>query len=219
MKDRESIHEHAQAFFDDIWRNGDFWELETSEFERLKYDQQINVLTSGPYDRVLEIGCGSGCLSRRLASVSGYLLAIDISPLAIERARALSPAPRAIDFRIANIMEFDPRSHGPWDLVVMSETIYYLGWLYSFFNVAWLAVQLFEATRDGGEFLMANTCGGIDDYLMQPWLIRTYRDLFMNVGYERKIEDFFRGRKDGRQLETLVTVFTKAPKSLRGPAS
>src|SRR5262249_24525839 len=136
--------------------------------------------------------------------------------IAIARARSLSLSTATIDFRVANIMEFDPRSHGPWDLVVMSETIYYLGWLYSFFDVAWLAVQLFEATRDGGEPLMANTCGGVDDYLMQPWLIHTYRDLFMNVGYGRKTEAFFRGRKDGSQLERLVTVFTRMPGSPHG---
>ena len=37
---------------------------------------------------------------------------------------------RKIDFRVANIMQYNPRAEGPWDLVVMTETIYCLGWLY-----------------------------------------------------------------------------------------
>ena len=210
MNDRRTIDEKARGFFDDIWRGGDFWQLETSEFEREKYMCQMRMLHGRHYERVLEIGCGSGYFSRLLAVSADQVVAIDVSPLAIQKARSASAGREAIDFTVANIMEYDPVSKGPWDLVVMSETIYYLGWLYSFWDVAWLAVQLFEATRMDGELLMANTCGGVDDALMQPWLIHTYRDLFLNVGYGLKAEDFFRGQKEGQSLETLVSVFGKS---------
>ena len=40
----------------------------------------------------------------------------------------------AVEFRVANVMEFNPRSEGPWDLVVMNEMICFLGWLYPFFQ-------------------------------------------------------------------------------------
>src|SRR5206468_2131690 len=111
--------------------------------------------------------------------------------------------------RVANIMDFDIRNEGRWDLVVMSETIYYLGWLYSFFDVGWRASELFAATTDGGHLLMANTCGGVEDYLLRPWLIRTYRDLFVNSGYQLKSEDMFRGKKNGTDLEVLISLFAK----------
>ena len=88
-------------------------------------------------------------------------------------------------------MDFPVRAKGPWDLIIMSETIYYLGWLYSFFDVGWFAAELLAATRTGGRFLMANTCGGVNDHLLSPWLIRTYRDLFLNVGYHLESEELF----------------------------
>jgi hypothetical protein len=48
--------------------------------------------------------------------------------------------------------------------------------------VAWLAVQLFEATRSGGRLMLANSMDENEDWLLRPWIIRTYRDLFVNVG-------------------------------------
>ena len=118
-----------------------------------------------------------------------------------------------IDFRVANVMEYDPPAEGPWDLVVLSETIYYPGWLYAFFNIAWLAVQLFMATRAGGRLLLANTQGDMKDYFVRPWLIRTYRDLFLNVGYHLETEEICRGTKHGVDLGILMPLLTKDPQS------
>jgi SAM-dependent methyltransferase len=203
-------HERALRFFEGFWRQGDFWKLEASQFEQAKYDCQLAVLGRHRYARALEIGCGAGAFTRRLAAIADHVVALDVSPTAIERARAAGAGPGTVEFRVANVMDYDPHADGPWDLVVMSETIYYLGWLYPFFDVGWLAFQLFEATREGGRLLMANTCGGVEeDYLLRPWLIRTYRDLFLNVGYALEAEEAFHGSKDGVPLEVLITLFTK----------
>jgi hypothetical protein len=106
-------------------------------------------------------------------------------------------------------MDYDPNTEGPWVFVVMSETICYLGWLYSLFDVAWLACQLLSATSVGGRLLMANTCGGVEDYLLRPWIIRTYLDLFLNVGYHREVEEIFHGTKNGVDIEVLISLFAK----------
>jgi SAM-dependent methyltransferase len=210
MNERQAKHEKTRAFFDDIWRKGDFWQLETSEFEREKYAYQLNFLEDRRYGRVLEIGCGSGCFSRLIASIADEVVALDVSSRAIERARSVGGA-NGITFDVANIMEYDPVAAGPWDLIVMSETVYYLGWLYSVFDVAWLAMCLFEATRGGGRLLMCNTESGEsgEGYLLLPPIIRTYRDLMLNVGYRLVAEDRFRGSKNGHEIEALVSCFTK----------
>jgi SAM-dependent methyltransferase len=210
MNQSEMIQQKARQFFDDIWRKGDFWHLERSEFEREKYAFQMKLIGDRRYGRALEIGCGSGCFSRLLAGVADEVVALDVSPLAVERARSLSTAREKITFHATNIMDYDPIAEGPWGLIVLSETIYYLGWLYSFFDVAWLAVKLFNATQEGGRLLMANTCGGIEDYLMYPSIIRTYRDLMLNVGYHLDAEDIFHGTKDGCELRALVSCYGKA---------
>lgn len=216
MTERTVITQKAQAFFDDLWKRGDPWKLETSDFERIKYEREIGILRGRRYPRVLEIGCGAGWFTRSLAPIADQIVALDISPAAIDRARAGGEFD-SIDFRVANVMDYNPRAEGPWDLVVMSETIYYLGWLYSFFDVAWLAAELLAATRDEGQLLMANTCGGVEDYLLRPWIIRTYHDLFLNVGYQLDSEEIFRGTKDGADIEVIISLFGKPPAQKDSP--
>ena len=46
-------------------------------------------------------------------------------------------------------------------------------------------------------------------YLLRPWLISTYRDLFLNVGFQPEHEEVFRGAKDGIQLEALITLLQR----------
>ena len=209
MTERKQTDEKARAFFEDLWKRGDPWELESSEFEQAKYMRQLSMLDQYRYARALEIGCGAGSFTRLLAGITEQVVALDISPTAIECVRTEGSGSATVDFRVANIMDYDVRAEGPWDLVVMNETIYYLGWLYSFFDVSWLAAKLFEATRGGGRLLMANTCGGVEDYLLCPWIIRTYRDLFLNVGYRLEAEETFHGTKNGVHLEVLISLYNK----------
>jgi predicted TPR repeat methyltransferase len=216
-KSRQEIDQKARAFFEELWERGDYWNLETSAYERAKYERQMELLRPRHYRRALEIGCGSGCFTRRLADIADHVLAMDISAAAIARARAASPVTRAIEYRAANIMECDLRAEGAWDLIVMSETICYLGWLYSFFDVAWLASEIFNATQNQGRFIMANTYGA-GEYLLSPWIIRTYKDLFVNVGYRLETDEIFTGTKNGADLEVLISVFLKPGEPQEGSA-
>jgi SAM-dependent methyltransferase len=206
---RERAGRQAQTFFEELWSRGDPWELETSEFEQAKYERQLELINGRRYRRALEIGCGAGWFTRQLAGLADQVVALDISPTAIARARAAGIS-GAADFRVQNVMDYDPRGEGPWDVVVLSETIYYLGWLYPFFDVAWLASELHAATSLGGRLLLTNTQGGVEDYLLLPWIIRTYRDLFLNVGFGLEAEELFYGTKGGVDLEVSICLLTKA---------
>jgi SAM-dependent methyltransferase len=207
MGRREEIKRAQDETFEDRWRAGDPWDLETSVLDQQNYARQLALIADRRYGRVLEIGCAAGAFTRRLAPLADRILAVDVAPAAIERAQGEVPA--NVEFRVGDVMELDPVAEGPWDLVVMSETIYYVGWLYTFFEVGWLAEELFESTRPGGRFLMANTYGNASHSLMQPWLIDTYRDLFTNVGYALEAEERLRAEKGGVEWETAVALFEK----------
>ena len=209
MTERERISLKAQSFFDELWKRGDPWELETSDFERKRYARLIAMLDQSKYARILEIGCGAGAFTRLLAPMAQRLIAVDVSSSAIAAARAAQGSFKEVEFRVANVMDYDPKAEGPWDLIVMSETVYYLGWLYSFFDVTWLASELFAATRVGGELLLANTQGDAIEPLLRPSIIRTYHNLFSNVGYNIRAEEVFRGTKNGVSIEVLITLFEK----------
>ena len=52
-------------------------------------------------------------------------------PKPYARARAAQSDLKQVEFRVGNIMDYNLREEEPWDLIVMSETVYFLGWLYS----------------------------------------------------------------------------------------
>lgn len=209
MSDRQALGKRAETAFTEQWSR-DHWELD-STLDHDSHALQLSVLAGRRYGRVLEIGCGTGQFTERLAPLSDRVVALDIAPNAIERARARGLPAESVEFRVANVMEFDARADGPWDLVVMSETIYCLGWLYSFFDVGWMVSSLFAAMRPGGRLLMANTYGRERDYLLLPFLVDSYRDLCLNVGFDMEREEMFRGVKNGVALEILVSLLRKDP--------
>jgi predicted TPR repeat methyltransferase len=208
MADREQAGDRARRFFDSLWSQGDYWKLETCAFEQARYARLMELLRDRRYSRTLEIGCGAGAFTRLLAGVSESVVALDVSSAAIERARA-SGTGGSVEFRVGNVMEMEFDEQSPWDLIVMNETVYYIGWLYSFFEVSWLAHRLFTATAGGGRFLVANTFGDNAGYLLRPGVIRTYRDLCVNVGFLLEREEVFHGTKDATKLDVLITLLQR----------
>lgn len=204
---RQEKDAQAREFFEKLWRQGDFWELESSDFERDRLARLLSLISDRHYSRVLEIGCGAGTFTQLIAHLAQRIVALDVSDTAITRARRKLPNGQ-VEFRQANVMEYDPQPEGPWDLITLAETIYYLGWLYAFFDIAWFANALFEATSTGGRLLLTNTFGEFET-LIRPWVIRTYRDLFVNVGYTVAHEEVHTGTKDEMEIEVLITLFEK----------
>ena len=166
----------------------------------------MELLADRHYASALEIGCGAGAFTGLLAAVADRVLAIDVSAVAIDRARQRMLGVAGVEFRVGNIIDVPLEDESPWDLIVMNDTVYYVGWLYSFFDVSWLAYRLFNATQPGGRFLMANTFGAAGGYLLRPWVIRTYHDLFLNVGFGRDLEETIHGTKDDAALDVLISV-------------
>ena len=212
MGNREDAHREAERFFEEHWKKEDAWAFDSSPWEKARFDRLLAVVGDRRYPRVLELGCGAGHFTQRLLPLADSLLGLDISSTAIEKARArllASPQSGRAELRVANVMETDLRTLGAFDLVILTETVYYLGWLYPFFSVAWLARDLYEATRPGGRLLLANTLGEIGDALLLPWIVKGYHDVFRNAGFETEREESLRGEKDGVAMEVLISLLRR----------
>ena len=199
----------VRDYFDKLWNDGDPWDLDSSAYDQEKYSREMALLHPRRFERVLELGCAGGAFTRRLAAVADRIVAIDVAARAIERALAAGTEGGRIEYRVGDIIAFDPVEEKSWDLVVLSETIYYLGWRYSFFDVGWLAQQIFESLRPGGCLLMTNTTAMPRQYLQQEWLLKTYRDLFINVGFALDRTERYEGTKGGAPLEAVLCLFVK----------
>jgi len=101
----------------------DPWRLQMSKREAEKYEILLQACGAGPWERALEIGCSIGLFTELLAPRCARLLAVDISGIAVERARRrLRDSAHVILERRTLPAEMPA---GPFDLVVCSDVLYY----------------------------------------------------------------------------------------------
>ncbi|MBW8482436.1 class I SAM-dependent DNA methyltransferase [Actinomadura parmotrematis] len=100
----------------------DPWSLATRWYEQRKYAVTLAMLPRPRYGDAFEPGCSVGVLTARLAERCDRLLACDVSPVAVEQARRRAPAATV---RQAALPGGWPP--GTFDLIVLSELLYYFG--------------------------------------------------------------------------------------------
>ena len=111
-----------EAGFDALYRSDpDPWDFETSAYERAKYDATLAALRARRFTHAIEIGCSIGLLTQRLADVAERVTGVDVSSVALERARERVPTARFVHADVP-----DGWPEGPYDLVVLSEVLYFL---------------------------------------------------------------------------------------------
>lgn len=112
--------EHFDALYAS---NPDPWGFEGSDYERAKYADTVASLPRPHYAAGLEIGCSIGFLTRELAPHCDRLLGLDVAEAALAQARRRNADLPQVAFQR---MRFpDERPPGSFDLVVLSEVLYY----------------------------------------------------------------------------------------------
>ena len=105
-------------------RRPDPWGVTTRWYERRKLGLVLGSLPDERYGAVLEIGCSIGVVTRALADRADHVTALDVSPVAVERARErVADQPHV---RVDRADASDGLPEGRWDLVVLGEVGYYL---------------------------------------------------------------------------------------------
>lgn len=114
----------AQYFIDLYRREPDPWHFETSDYERAKYKATLGALPRERYTNALEIACSVGVFTRLLSERTRSLLAIDVSPDALERARRRCAGRQNVRFE-RRTMPYD-YPEGMFDLTTVCEVGFYL---------------------------------------------------------------------------------------------
>jgi len=96
--------------------------------------------------RVLEVGCGHGALTRRVAARAESVLALDLSPEMVRVARARSAAWPNVEYRVADFAEAELPAGG-FDVVLSIATVHHL-------PLAPTVLRLAGAVRPGGRLVI-----------------------------------------------------------------
>lgn len=105
----------------------DPWKVATSWYEQRKIAIVVAALSSAAYDRALDPACGTAHLALAIAQRCGEVVASDASPAAIEVARETCAGSDRIRLSTASVPYDETGPAGPFDLIVLSEFLYYLG--------------------------------------------------------------------------------------------
>lgn len=111
-------------YFDGMYaRHDDPWGFDSRWYEQRKRAVLLAALPRRRYRAVFEAGCSTGALTRELADRGDRVLAVDLSPAALERAARRLEGRANVELRVASLPADWP--DGAFDLVVLSEVAYY----------------------------------------------------------------------------------------------
>jgi cyclopropane fatty-acyl-phospholipid synthase-like methyltransferase len=149
----------APDYFEALYaRDPDPWRFADSAYERAKYDATLAALPRPRYGRALEVGCSIGVLTRDLAPRCGTLLAVDAAEAPLAAARGRCTGLPQVGFRRMQVPQDWPEEAAPFDLILLSEVVYYLDAA----DVAQLAARVGASLAPGGEVLLVHWIGETD---------------------------------------------------------
>ncbi len=147
-------------YFEALFAREDPWGY-GSDYEQVKYEQTLALLGERRFGSALEIGCAEGRFTERLIGHADRILAIDVSPTALERAEArLAGKPGAEAVRFARHDLFGEELPGRFDLILCSEL---LGYLTRRQDVERVLARVLRALEPDGLLVMANARAVTDE--------------------------------------------------------
>lgn len=147
--------------FETLYRSSpDPWQFATSPYEQFRYATTLGSLQRAAYATAYEPGCSIGALTTSLAGLCEHVIATDIAPSAVARARERCRNLGNVTVRLATGLTDLPEE--VLDLIVFSEIGYY-------FEVATLetyASALGRQLHSGGEFIAVHWLGNSADHVL-----------------------------------------------------
>ena len=147
------VHLWPDRHFERLYsQTPDPWNCETSPYELLKAKRTADAIIQLQMPgAVLDVGCGEGILAEFLGARGHVVSAIDISPSAVERARQRCASHSQVDVAVGNVLKRPVL--GRFDVIVLSEVLYYLGYGRSRRTVC---DQLVETLSENGYLAVTN---------------------------------------------------------------
>jgi protein-L-isoaspartate O-methyltransferase len=163
-----SLSPTSAEFFETMYtEREDPWEFASSQYERDRYASIVRALGNRRYRRAFEPGCSIGILTAQLATFCDRVVAIDISPTAVARARLHCERLPNVHILCGSLPEMIPEEE--IDLVVFSE----IGYYFTEIQLSSVATELVKQMSTEGTFLAVHWLGSSQDHLLDGDRVHT----------------------------------------------
>jgi peptidoglycan/xylan/chitin deacetylase (PgdA/CDA1 family)/2-polyprenyl-3-methyl-5-hydroxy-6-metoxy-1,4-benzoquinol methylase len=146
---RDAANPARAGAWDAFFAAGDPWNCDSSDYERLRYRDTLELIPDLPGGSALELACAQGHFAAELAPRVGALLATDLSPKALEQAAKRCAGLANVAFRVLDFAGQPLPDR--YDLIVCSEALYYVDG-----PLRPLARKLARGLKPGGLLVMAH---------------------------------------------------------------
>ena len=147
------------GYFDALYaRDPDPWGFRSRPYEHAKYEDTVAALDGRRFGRAVEVGCAIGELTARLAPSCDALLGVDVAEAALEQARRRNADAPQVTFARMTLPQ--QRPEGRFDLIVLSEVLYY----FNRNDLAQVADWVASALEPDGVVLLVHWLGETPDY-------------------------------------------------------
>jgi trans-aconitate methyltransferase len=136
-------------------------------------DAVLQLLAPQPGELILDVGCGDGALTERIAAAGARVIGLDSSAEMVEAARA-----RGIDAFVADAEAMDLDRFGQFDAVFSNAALHWM------LDPDAVATGIFKTLRDGGRFV-----GEMGGERNLATLRQALRDVLTERGYKMPEQD------------------------------
>ena len=105
-------------------------------------DAALQLLAPRPGEMILDVGCGDGVLTARIAAVGAHVTGLDVSPEMVEAARA-----RGVDAFVSDAEDMDLARFGQFDAAFSNAALHWM------LDPDAVASGIFAALKPGGRFV------------------------------------------------------------------
>ncbi len=149
----------SRAAFEHLYQaRPDPWQSASNRYryQSRKYERIVASLPAGRrFRRALDLGCGLGLLSAKIAPLADEVLGIDLAQNAVDLATAGCHSANVV-FQQGDILNLSPTLDRRFDLVVIADALYYVADSIADALLASVAEQVADLLVPGGLCLLAN---------------------------------------------------------------
>ncbi|MBB3105782.1 SAM-dependent methyltransferase [Psychrobacter luti] len=190
---------YAESYFDTLYNdNSDPWQYQTRWYEKRKRDMCLAVLPKTQYNNAVELGCGNGVFSALLSSRCQALISIDGNTQAVQLAKQRLTESSHVSVIQGVIPDALPTTKPTFDLIVISEILYYLSPNDINTVITWIKQNL----AVGGTLLCCHWRYAIDGFTMTGETVHQR----LNQAFDKVSNEL--EPKQGQKVDTKNSAFT-----------